>query len=167
MTEAVQAGQAGKSTVNRQFRPAAGYCAVMWLLSFLFAGRVLGQALQRWLPQSFLPSFHEFQGSNLPYWLLLSAQLVIMAAMVRFSWRAQTGRLMPNRRAGRVLAWAGAIYMMGSLARLAIGLALPDPPAWFTAWIPAIFHVVLAGFVLTLAMYHLREFRRMSGEDRK
>ena len=55
---------------------------------------------------------------------------------------------------GRILAWIGGIYMAGSLARLAVGLAVTDAPPWFTAWISAVFHVVLAGFVLTLAAYH-------------
>jgi hypothetical protein len=44
--------------------------------------------------------------------------------------------------------------MAGAMTRLAIGLALPNAPAWFTAWISGAFHVVLATFVLALARYH-------------
>jgi hypothetical protein len=167
MTNAVQRELVSEGTVKRGFRPSRGYAALMWLLSILFALRVFGQAFQRWMPQSILPSFDHFQGSNLPYWLLLSAQLAIVAAMVHYSWRTQTGKLVPRRRAGRVLAWAGSIYMIGSLARLAIGLTLPVPPTWFMAWIPAIFHLVLAGFVLTLAAYHRSESHLLSGEAQK
>jgi len=151
--------------VTRTGMVAAARCAaLLWALSFLFALRVLGQALQRWAPQSFLPSFGEFQGSALPYWFLLSAQILILAAMTLISWRVQAGTLAPSPRAASALAWAGGIYMAASLARLAVGLAVPAAPDWFRTWIPAVYHVVLAGFVLTLAVYHRRGLRLMRGE---
>jgi len=121
-------------------RMGAKSCAgVLWSLSFLFALRLLGQAVQRWAPQDFLPVFGAFQGSELPYWLLLSAQL----------------------------AWAGVIYMAGSLARIAVGLAVPAAPDWFRTWIPAVFHVVLAAYVLTLALCHRRVLGLAHGEAHK
>ena len=130
-----------------------------WSLSFLFALRVAGQALQRWMPVTWLPPFGAFQGSNLPYWLLLTSQLLILALMVRFSWRVHAGSLVPNRRAGTVLAWAGGLYLMISIGRIAVGLLVVEAPAWFKAWISAVFHVVLAIYVLTLAAYHLQQVR--------
>jgi hypothetical protein len=123
----------------------------------LFALRVLAQALQFWLPQSFLPPFHAFQGSRLPYSLLLSAQVVILAVMVRIAWRTQRSTRVPSRVANKALAWAGGIYMAVSLGRIAVGLTLPDAPAWFSTWIPAAFHVVLAGFVLTVVVHRRHE----------
>lgn len=126
------------------------YATLLWTLTILFAVRVLGQAVQRWVPQPFLPPFHAFQGSGLPYWLLLSAQVVILAVMVRCSGRVQAGVLPPGRRTITLLAWLGWIYMAASLGRIAVGLAVPDAPAWFSTWIPALFHIVLAGFVLCL-----------------
>ena len=135
------------------------YAAASWLLSSLFAARVLGQAVQRWAPQDFLPAFGAFQGSTLPYWLLLSVQLVILAAMASASWRVQSGRLLLGGRAGKALAWAGGVYMAVALARVLVGLAVPAAPDWFRTWIPAIFHIVLAAFVLTLALHHRREGR--------
>jgi hypothetical protein len=74
--------------------------------------------------------------------------------MIRASHGVQTGILIPSHRTGLALAWFGWIYMTGSLIRIAIGLAMPDAPAWFSTWIPAFFHVVLAGFVLILSSYH-------------
>ena len=132
------------------------YSTLLWLLTGLFAMRVAGQAIQRWLPQPFLPPFHAFQGSSLPYWGLLSAQFLILGAMMRTAWRIQMSKLAPSRRAGTVLSWIGGVYMAGSLGRIVVGLAVPGAPAWFSTWIPAVFHVVLAGFVLTLALYHRR-----------
>ncbi|MDB5802156.1 MAG: hypothetical protein JWL63_3095 [Rhodocyclales bacterium] len=49
--------------------------------------------------------------------------------------------------------------MGGSIWRLVVGLAIPEASAWFSAWIPAVFHVLLASFVLTLAVYNLLEPR--------
>ena len=132
------------------------YAATGWLLSALFAARVLGQALQRWLPQPFLPPVEAFQGSALPYGVLLSAQLAILTAMLYFSLRMQIGALLPSRRLGVGLAWVGAVYMAFSVGRIAVGLAVPNADAWFRTWIPALFHLVLAGFVLTVSLYHLR-----------
>ena len=108
--------------------------------------RVAGQAIQQWAPQSFLPPFAAFQGSNLPYPVLLASQVLILGVMIFCNLRPPAGM-----RSGSVLLWLGYIYMSGSLLRIAVGVTVPPAPAWFSAWIPAAFHVVLAGYVLTLA----------------
>jgi uncharacterized membrane protein HdeD (DUF308 family) len=135
---------------------ARRHVLVMGLLTGLFGLRVAGQAVQFWMPQSFLPAFDAFQGSNLSYSTLLLMQLLILALMLRTCLRVSTGMSVPARPFGRGLAWIGGIYMAGSVARLAVGFAVPSAPAWFSTWIPAFFHLVLAGFVLTAAHYHLR-----------
>jgi hypothetical protein len=122
------------------------HAALLWLLTILFSLRVAGQAIQRWAPQSWLPPFDAFQGSSLPYGVLLASQLVILAAMAWFAFH------IPKPR--RLLLWAGGVYMAGSLARIAVGLLVPNAPAWFSTWIPASFHVVLAAYLLTLAHHH-------------
>lgn len=132
---------------------------MLWLLSLLFALRVLGQAVQFWTTVPWLPGFESFQGSGLPYWALLLAQILILSFMVQRSSRVHRGRVVPRRETGRVLMLLGGVYLSGSLGRIAIGL-LPGAPRWFRAWIPGAFHVVLAGYVVTLAGYHLRTTRR-------
>ena len=124
---------------------------LLWLLTFLFSLRVAGQAIQRWAPQPWLPPFDAFQGSNLPYAVLLGSQVAILAAMAFCNLRRPAG--------GRVLFWFGVIYMTGSLARIAVGLAVPDAHPWFRAWISAVFHIVLAAYLLLLsapARFHSR-----------
>lgn len=49
----------------------------------------------------------------------------------------------------------GLIYFVAMTARLVIGLANLSALDWFHKPLPAIFHLVLAAFVLTLAAYHL------------
>ena len=128
---------------------------MLWLLSLLFAVRVLSQAIQFWTTVPWLPGFESFQGSRLPYWPLLSAQALILTFVVPHAWRVQRGLVEPRRDRGGVLLWLGGIYLAGSLGRIAIGL-VPGAPGWFRAWIPGAFHVVLAGYVLTLGACHLR-----------
>lgn len=124
---------------------------LLWLLTGLFAGRVVGQMVQFWLPQSFLPEFGSFQGSNLPYSVLLPSQILILGFMAWILGKVQARELRPSARTAAVLAWLGGIYMFGSMVRIVVGLTLPGASSWFTAWVPAAFHVVLAAFVLTLA----------------
>lgn len=127
---------------------------LMWTLTVLFAGRVGAQALQTWRPIAALPPEAAFHGSELPYPLLLAAQLLILALMLRVSWRAHRGYLAPDPRRSRILAWCGGVYMALALTRLALGLAWAGAPPWFRAWIPDLFHPVLAGFVLCWAGCH-------------
>lgn len=129
------------------------HTTLLWMLSALFSVRVLGQAVQHWWPQTYLPPFDAFQGSRLGYPTLLSAQAIILGLMVRTSWRATTGSFRPSDRKSVLWAWIGGIYMSGSVLRIVIGLASPNAPHWFIVWIPAFFHLVLAGFLLTLAFY--------------
>lgn len=127
---------------------------VLWLLVAAFAGRVAGQLIQKVSPVGFLPDVAAFQGSRLPYWALLSTQIVILCAMVVVTARIQRGTLRPSARVGSILGRLGALYLGVSIVRIAIGLFVPQAPAWFSTWLPAIFHLVLAGWVLLVAVWH-------------
>jgi hypothetical protein len=129
------------------------HVALLWSLTLLFTVRVLGQAIQRWSPRSYLPSFSAFQGSGLQYPLLLCAQVVILALMVRVARRVAAGTLSSSPRQRKFLAGFGGLYMAGSVLRIVIGVTIPAAPHWFKAWIPAFFHLVLAGFVINLVLY--------------
>ncbi|MEQ1880429.1 MAG: hypothetical protein ABL878_05590 [Burkholderiales bacterium] len=129
-------------------------------LTVLFALRVAGQAVQRWIPQSFLPTVDAFQGSNRPYSTLLTIQLLILGLLIRSSWRVWSGRSLPLPPLGRGLAWFGAIYLTGSILRIDVGMWVSNAHSWFSAWIPAFFHLVLAFWVLVLSAYHLPPFER-------
>lgn len=130
------------------------YALLLWLLSGLFALRVLGQAIQLWAPVRWLPSFESFQGSGLPYWALLPAQALILIFAVCHSWDVQQGKVEPRPVRGRALVAVGGVYLTASFRRLVIGL-VPGAPQWFRAWIPGAFHLVLAAYVVTLGAYHL------------
>lgn len=142
-------GPAGEQSAR-----ASNFDGALALLTVLFAGRVAAQALQRWLPIPLLPPFGAFQGSSLPYAVLLPAQLAIIAVMLRIVWRVRRKKLERSERTGRALTVLGGLYVAVMLTRLVIGFAVPDAPAWFRCEISIAFHFVLAIFVLTLAAYH-------------
>ena len=124
---------------------------VMCLLTALFAARVLAQLVQRERPVPWLPAFDAFQGSNLTYPVLLAAQMLILAAMIGIIARLAREPWQVPPLVQRLLAVFGWIYFGVMAARLAIGVLAPHSGAWFTAWIPAVFHLVLAAFVLAWA----------------
>lgn len=131
----------------------------------LFALRVVAQAMQRWHPLQILPPFDAFQGSALPYAVLLLTQVAVLAIMARLAWRVRVGKLQRQAGVGGALAIAGAIYFSAMLIRLLVGFAAPAAPGWFKSWIPGAFHLVLAAFVLALAAYHRQSLAGAS--DRK
>jgi hypothetical protein len=138
--------------------PGRTWAALMGLLTALFTLRVVGQLVQGWLPQPWLPPFAAWQGSVLPYPLLLAIQFVILGAMACASYGAWKATMVPSPRAMQWTAWLGSLYMAAAIARLAIGFKVEAAPAWFSARISCAFHLVLAGFVLALSRYHsLRE----------
>jgi hypothetical protein len=139
------------SATSRRRRAWAGLMAV---LATLFAARVAGQLVQRFLPQPELPPFQQWQGSSLPYSMLLASQVTILGAMACAIHGAWRGAMRATAARARVCAWLGASYMAAATARLAVGLFVPGSPAWFGAWISAGFHVILASFVLALCGYH-------------
>ena len=122
----------------------------------LFAGRVVAQAIQFVHPVDVLPPFSAFQGSALPYAVLLPAQLVILGMMLRSTLAVGMGSHAPIPARGRFLAWFGALYFAGSVLRLGLGVLVPGAAPWFRAWISGVFHLVLASFVLVLADCHRR-----------
>jgi hypothetical protein len=139
-----------------QTRPSSTTCRysiLLWILTILFVARVACQALQNWWPQTWLPGLDRFQGSNLPYFALLGAQILIIILMVYVCLRVQQRTFSATHRTTKVLTWFGGIYLLGSVLRIGVGLLVPTAPAWFSTWIPATFHLVLAGYVLTLALH--------------
>ena len=140
---------------HNQEKPAAGFTVALWVLTFLFCLRVLGQLIQQTVVISRLPGLEQWQGSALPYWLLLAFQLAILGIMTQSTRRYNSGRSVRSLAKGKWLLSVGAIYFVAMAGRLAIGLANAFVNPWFHKPIPAIFHLVLAFFVLLLGAYHM------------
>jgi hypothetical protein len=137
------------------------YAVVCGLFSVLGAAPVLGHAVQRLSPLAHLPPPEAFQEISLPYWLSLSVQIAVLAAMAVVSWRIHRGVLAPSPARGRVLAWLGAGYIAVAFGRIVFGVAVADATPSLCVWMPTLFHIGLAGFVLTISAYHRRELPLM------
>lgn len=126
--------------------PVAGVFLV--IPAALFLVRVVAQFVQWVAPSALLPPFEAWQGSGLPYPVLLASQMTILAAMVWAIRRRHAGlRVFAPWLAGPAL-WFAVAYFLAMLARLAAGLTLLSDVAWFARSLPAWFHLVLACFLL-------------------
>ena len=143
----------------------ARFAVASLALGLAFLARVAGQAAQRWWGWGFLPSQDAWQGSSLPFPALFAAQIVILAIITAATLRMRAGRNLFGQRWVRPVAWFGVVYFAVMTARLAIGLGGDagvfgdDSLAagkWFTAYLPASFHVVLAAEVMLFAAYQRR-----------
>ena len=129
------------------------HVAALASLTGAFACRVAAQLVQYASPTRLLPPFEAWQGSGLGYPALLASQIVILVLMIRGT-AAVFRRTRPRPRFGAWLIALGALYFVSMLVRLVLGLTLLAHVAWFAKPLPALFHLVLAGYVLALGHYH-------------
>lgn len=132
------------------------YAAILWSLLGLFALRVCAQFVQAVYAVPWLPPFDAWQGSGLPYGGLVTAQALLIALMARLAWLVSTRRVTARRRIGSWCLALGAVYFTTMLLRLVVGTAGFGSHRWFAAVLPAVFHLVLASFVLVVGMFHRR-----------
>lgn len=130
----------------------------LWALLVLFSVRVLAQLVQHLHPVSWLPAFERWQGSALPYPVLLASQLAIVCCAAVIARRVGRGGAR-SRRLGGVLLVLGSAYFAVMGARLGLSQSLLDGHPWFGKPLPAFFHLVLAGYILVLGRYHWRTDR--------
>ncbi len=138
--------------------PAAdrGHAAVLALLLALFVFRVSAQLVQMLWPTPLLPPFEMWQSGTVSYAVLVASQLLIITAVATVIVGLWRRRLRPRRKVGMALLTLGAVYMLGAAFRLVAGLSFLSHLAFFRATLPSIFHMVLAGIVLTLGHFHFR-----------
>ena len=130
---------------------------IFGVLSFAFLLRVLGQAIQLWFPVSFLPPFEDWQGSNLPYPVLLGAQVVILIIEVWVNRRMWlSANVMPSRWIVPIVIF-GILYFAVMAIRILLGLTLFPATDWFTSWISSALHLVLAAQLLLIGVYQRRK----------
>ena len=156
----------GRRIVNH-----ASYSRILWALLALFCARVLGQLLVATRGVSFLPPMEEWFSGLIPYTRLLASQLVIIVLLAWVATQFSRGRgwaTRPNLRLGRGLAIFGTLYLGVMVIRYVIRMTLYPLERWTGGSIPIFFHWVLAGFVLTVALFHLRtaERRPLGGTGR-
>jgi hypothetical protein len=135
--------------MSRRHAVSAATRVLLWGLTALFVLRIAAQPLAGLLPV--LPSFAHWQGSDLPYPLLLALQLALLALMLAVNFYAGRTGLPHRPRLARALAILGVLYFAAMFARLFVGLLWADAPVWFQRPLPAFFHLVLASWLLLIA----------------
>lgn len=126
----------------------------LWLLTFIFIFRVVGQLLAQWFEIPFLPSFDHWYSGALAYPYLLGFQFLIIAVMSLVSFRVDKGLLLPHRKTGVFLQVIGWFYFSVMFVRWVIGVFEMVDITWFQRPIPAFFHMILASYILLVAHYH-------------
>lgn len=139
-------------------RVQARRCAVtLAVLTALITLRVLAQAIQAMQPTTLLPPSSAFEGSLVPYAILLPLQVVVVILLSQVTLAVASGQVLPQPEYGTRLLVGGGLYAAICVLRILLGLTWPEAPAWCRAWIPAVTHLLLASYLLVLAGHHLRK----------
>lgn len=141
---------------SRRKRPRQ-VALVLSVFFVLFAGRVAGQ----WFVESgaapWLPARSEWYSGMIPYRPLLAVQLallVLLAMVIRDFARGRGYFVEPRPWFAVQLWWFGLLYMAAMLVRYGLLMLLRPDLRWLHGTIPILFHIVLAGFLLTVSHYH-------------
>lgn len=136
--------------------------ALLIILLSLFIFRVLAQLIQYRRNLPVLPGFEDWHSATLPYgWLLLCQAVIIVTVLLVIS-RIYKETYKPYRRRALFLLTAGLVYFLIMLVRLILGVSIMKTHPWMGAILPTIFHLVLAGIVLTIGRYEYRNYRTES-----
>lgn len=129
---------------------------ILWLLTALFAVRVVGQVVVALRRPSWLPPMDDW--NLVAYRLLLPAQLAILAAMtwIDASFSASSGPAVDRSEAfGWALVVFSALYAGAMVIRYVVRMATRPNARWFGGTIPIVFHLVLATYVYALGSFHV------------
>ena len=136
------------------------YLPWMLALTALFILRVLAQAVQWAAPVPFLPPFDAWQGSALPYSLLLTTQVAVIALLLRVLFLVRANAVRPASWKHNACFILGGVYFAVMAFRLVAGLTFLADIEWFSHTLPALFHVVLTTFILLFGHYLYRLGKR-------
>lgn len=135
---------------------------VLWVLFALFVARVAGQALVATLDVPFLPPMQAWYSGLLAYEILLPAQILIVALMMKICLDFSGGRgffVEPRRILAIHWLYFGYAYLAVMIARYPVQMVLHPETRWLGGTIPIFFHWVLAAFVIAVGRYHRRHYR--------
>jgi len=127
------------------------------LLTFLFALRVVGQALVAFFGVTWLPAMEQWFSGLIPYPTLLIIQLLMLMLMVKVTgeiWRGKGTFASPRPHWSQFLIKFSAVYAAAMVLRYALTMILRPDKRWLGDAIPIIFHFVFAGFIFVLGHYH-------------
>ena len=137
----------------------AAYSPWLWLFAALLLLRVIGQLIVVRRAPRWLPPMDQWQSGLLPYPVLLLGQAIVLGLMlwICLDFTSAAGRFVrpyPNR-AGYVIGFS-YLYFGGMVLRYIIWMWRRPDQRWLGGTIPIVFHCVVAAFIFTFGLYHLR-----------
>ncbi len=127
----------------------------LWVFSFLFLVRVVGQLVVRLRGPAWLPPTEEWNLS--PYHLLLPTQIVILAvlAWIDLSFSLDRGApVHPHPRLGEGVLVFAYVYAAVMVVRYGERMLRRPDARWFGGTIPIVFHFVLASYLYVFGWFH-------------
>ena len=125
---------------------------LLMISTALFACRVLAQSGSLFFPGDLIPVFERWSSGVIPYPLLLVSQLVILALMLAGCVRS--GQWNPGPMIIGIVKRLAQLYFLVMLLRLAISVSGVSSSPWWQMTLPAMFHLVLAGYLYCFAELH-------------
>ena len=128
----------------------------LWLFTFLFVLRVLGQVLVAIRPQQWLPPMGQW--NFIPYPILLPIQIVFIAIMtwINLSFTLGEGISMASSPGmGAFLVAFSVVYAITMVIRYVLRMYRSPDQRWFGGTIPIVFHVVLASYLYALGSFYV------------
>lgn len=137
-------------------RTAQKYALVLSALLALFCLRVIGQLIVACWSVPWLPAMDKWMSGLLPYPLLLTAQVLIIALFGKVCRDFATGKgfFLEHHKSFSKLVGFGWMYVMAMLLRYTLCMTLYPAERWTGGAIPIFFHLVLASFLITVGRYH-------------
>ena len=138
-------------------RKRAIHGPLLALLTALFAGRVVGQALVAFVGVPWLPAMEQWFSGVIPYPSLLIIQLLMLMLMIKITgeiWRGKGTFAVVRPHWSNFLMKFSAAYAGLMVVRYVLAMTLHPEMRWFGDIIPIVFHVILAGFIFVLGHYH-------------
>ena len=137
----------------------AAYSFWLWLFTVLLFLRVIGQIVVVLHAPRWLPPMAQWQSGLLPYPVLLLGQAIVLTLMV---WIASDFTrhagifVQPYPGRGRAVVWFALVYFGGMILRYIIWMYRRPDQRWLGGTIPIVFHCVVAAFIFTFGLYHVR-----------
>ncbi len=133
------------------------YGPILWVLTGLVFGRVIGQLVVFFYAPKFLPPMGQWQSGLVPYPLLVAVQAVVLGLMVSISYDFSRGFgfwVRPHPELGLVVLWWSYIYFCAMVVRYIVRMTRKPDQRWLGGTIPIIVHSGVAAFQWVFAAYH-------------
>ena len=133
------------------------YGLILWILTVLLLGRVVGQLVVYFFKPRFLPPMEQWQSGLVWYPALVAVQFVVLGLMVSIARDFTRGAgfwVGPHPTLGAVVLWWSYLYFGAMVVRYIVRMIRRPDQRWTGGTIPIIFHSVVAVFQWVFGAFH-------------